>query len=431
MFAALHPFATTKMPPSLSDLATLLPSPSLNTSTGLYSSTPPSSLRKPPSQPTIVASSVPLPALTTTFEFYKPNQSTPRKMAAKPTSSKAAEPRAEPAPAPQTITINVDELLRTREQLVTGLSNISSAINEFSRSYIQHTNKWVGAEMTGLPPALDISAMSNLFGTNSSNPLTSTLHESTDKKRKPTKQRKARDPNAPKRPLTAYFLYAKSARPVVKADFENQHLVPSANQISEEILKRWKEMPDGERHNWKQVYEKNADAYRAELQVYRDTLGQAAAPEEDDEAHEEPEDAIAGAVADDDDDSDSSDDEATTAPPVKSAKAAKAAKPKKTTTTTAKPQTQSSPSPSAQLLQRPTASAVPLPGSEPVVPSSSNTGSGKRKATSNEAKADEQPKKKKSRKAKGADAEEPDAKPAVDAKPVKEGKEKKKRSKKE
>lgn len=61
---------------------------------------------------------------------------------------------------------------------------------------------------------------------------------------KPKKERKLRDPNAPKRPLTAYFLYSQSARTIVKGD-----LGPAATaaEVSSEVLRRWNDMSTPEK----------------------------------------------------------------------------------------------------------------------------------------------------------------------------------------
>jgi HMG (high mobility group) box len=61
---------------------------------------------------------------------------------------------------------------------------------------------------------------------------------------KPKKERKARDPNAPKRPLTAFFLYSASARPIVKQDLPE---TATSQEVSNEVLRRWNEMPISEK----------------------------------------------------------------------------------------------------------------------------------------------------------------------------------------
>jgi hypothetical protein len=64
--------------------------------------------------------------------------------------------------------------------------------------------------------------------------------EADGKKRK----RKQKDPNAPKRPLTAYFLYMQTARGIIK-----EHLGPEATnkQVTDAAVEQWKNMPEDEK----------------------------------------------------------------------------------------------------------------------------------------------------------------------------------------
>lgn len=61
---------------------------------------------------------------------------------------------------------------------------------------------------------------------------------------KKQKQRRKKDPNAPKAPPTAYFLYAKNARPLIKQD-----LGPDAkgDAVTFEASRRWNDLPDSEK----------------------------------------------------------------------------------------------------------------------------------------------------------------------------------------
>jgi hypothetical protein len=73
----------------------------------------------------------------------------------------------------------------------------------------------------------------------------------TGKKRgRPKKEKKPKDPDAPKRPLTAAFLYTQQARPVVKADMEEQ-LGPGKElpkgALTAELTRRWADMPEEEK----------------------------------------------------------------------------------------------------------------------------------------------------------------------------------------
>ena len=64
------------------------------------------------------------------------------------------------------------------------------------------------------------------------------------------REKKEKDPNAPKKPLTAAFLYAQNARPVVRQDLETA-LAPEGklepNAVNIEVNKRWNEMPEEEK----------------------------------------------------------------------------------------------------------------------------------------------------------------------------------------
>ena len=60
------------------------------------------------------------------------------------------------------------------------------------------------------------------------------------------KERKKRqhDPNAPKRPLTPFFLYMQTARPIIAKDLGSE---VAKGAVSAEGTRRWKEMADGDR----------------------------------------------------------------------------------------------------------------------------------------------------------------------------------------
>jgi transcriptional regulator HMO1 len=120
---------------------------------------------------------------------------------------------------------------------------------ELMRSYINHTNEILrdaGVPSSSLPSnALLEMSMNSLFAPGAEvkmgkkgSLLISGLGG------KPKKERKLRDPNAPKRPLTAFFLYGTSARPIVKKDLGEG---ASAHDVSQEVLRRWTQMPPEEK----------------------------------------------------------------------------------------------------------------------------------------------------------------------------------------
>lgn len=118
----------------------------------------------------------------------------------------------------------------------------------------------------------------------------------------PKGQRKKRfkDPNAPKRPPSAFFLFCADRRPKIKAENPGLSIGDTAKKLGE----MWNGLTPEE----KQPYEKNAakmkDKYDKELSVYR-TKGtvvsaSAAAAADDDDEEEEDEDE----EEDDEDDDD-------------------------------------------------------------------------------------------------------------------------------
>lgn len=131
--------------------------------------------------------------------------------------------------------------------MVTGLTTLTSAINELIRAYIQNTNEILrdaGVPSGSIAPhALFEVSMNSLFG--SGGPDIKLGKKGTLViGGKPKKERKARDPNAPKRPLTAFFLYSASARPIVKQDLPDS---ATSQEVSNEVLRRWNEMPAPEK----------------------------------------------------------------------------------------------------------------------------------------------------------------------------------------
>ena len=61
---------------------------------------------------------------------------------------------------------------------------------------------------------------------------------------KPQKKKRAHDPNAPKRPLTPYFLYMQTARPIIAGDLGPD---VAKGAVSTEGVKRWNAMDTGDK----------------------------------------------------------------------------------------------------------------------------------------------------------------------------------------
>jgi hypothetical protein len=148
-----------------------------------------------------------------------------------------------------------------------GLANVQNGLRDLMTSYLKHTGSVLSNE-EGAIESLQLSE--NLAESVNAAMAATTLSVNTvaqsvaaakggdaapapdaaGKNNKRKREKKVKDPNAPKRPLTAAFLYAQAARPVVKKDLESElqegaKLEPNAVQL--EITKRWNESSEEEK----------------------------------------------------------------------------------------------------------------------------------------------------------------------------------------
>lgn len=78
------------------------------------------------------------------------------------------------------------------------------------------------------------------------------------------KKKKKRDPNAPKRNMSAYFLYSMYARPQVKEDNPDASFGDIARIISEQF----KTLPDKEKKKWDKKAADDKERYQREMADY-------------------------------------------------------------------------------------------------------------------------------------------------------------------
>ena len=133
---------------------------------------------------------------------------------------------------------------------------------------------------------------------------------------------KPRDPNAPKRPLTAYFRYLQEQRgPFAEQMAKDNSGTGKPGDISKAVTENWKKMSEAQQMPYKEAYQRALKDYEKEVAAYKAATG-GAAVEEDAEAEVDSEPQANGAAAKEDDaeesesESDSStDDEAAAMPP--------------------------------------------------------------------------------------------------------------------
>jgi hypothetical protein len=162
----------------------------------------------------------------------------------------------------EAIAYNHNQVIFNLHELQNGLVNVQHGITSLLESYKQHCHSVLGYEEGATTPynndiatlGAAASAASVLeAGQKAVEEVTQGLGDkagdaSKSKKRK--REKKEKDPNAPKKPLTAAFLYHQHARPIVKADLEAA--LPPGGQIEKnavqiEVNKRWNELSEEEK----------------------------------------------------------------------------------------------------------------------------------------------------------------------------------------
>jgi hypothetical protein len=78
------------------------------------------------------------------------------------------------------------------------------------------------------------------------------------------KKKAKKDPNAPKRNMSAYFLYSVHARPQVKTDNPDA----SFGDIARLISKQFKALSDKERKKWDKKAVEDKERYQREMAAY-------------------------------------------------------------------------------------------------------------------------------------------------------------------
>lgn len=150
----------------------------------------------------------------------------------------------------------MDQVIVSLSNLQDGLSHVQNGINDLLRAYMNHTSSILAGESGQLDSlqvplnALEGGANAAAAAATGAKLAAALTGAGGDSKRKRKREKKERDPNAPKRPLTAAFLYSQHARPIIRRDLEAQ-LPPDGklepNAVNLEVTKRWNEMPEDEK----------------------------------------------------------------------------------------------------------------------------------------------------------------------------------------
>lgn len=137
----------------------------------------------------------------------------------------------------------VQAQLTFNPKVVTGLATLQSAVQDLSRAYIAHTNtvigKGAGSSLELLNFTNPLGGENGLFSGRLATPAPAP-EQGEVKKRK----RAPHDKNAPKRPVTPYFLYMSYAREGIARDMGSG---ASAKQVADEGTRRWNSMDQEEK----------------------------------------------------------------------------------------------------------------------------------------------------------------------------------------
>ncbi|PQE20688.1 high mobility group protein [Rutstroemia sp. NJR-2017a BBW] len=182
-------------------------------------------------------------------------------------------------PKEGTLTIDLASFVRTRDTFVTGLATLQDAIASVSNAYIKHTNAVIGEHGSGFDidsallkisenPILGnlnaLAAASGAAAAAASVPAVAPAEPAASDKKE--RKKRQHDPLAPKRPLTPFFLYMQTARPIIAKDLGEK---VAKGDVSTEGTKRWTEMAPSAKALWSEAYKDNLRLYNARVAAYR------------------------------------------------------------------------------------------------------------------------------------------------------------------
>ncbi|KAK4188492.1 hypothetical protein QBC35DRAFT_514693 [Podospora australis] len=157
--------------------------------------------------------------------------------------------------------IDVAQFIRVRDSVHQRLQTIQDLIASFSADYLRQTNLLIGEGTNLGNGAESLDHLANFGGL-----IPAALGRQPAVEEKKERKKRTHDPNAPKRPLTPYFLYMQTARPIIASDLGEQ---APKGAVQEEGQRRWSVMAPGEKEGWNQAYQYNLRLYNARVHSYK------------------------------------------------------------------------------------------------------------------------------------------------------------------
>jgi hypothetical protein len=158
--------------------------------------------------------------------------------------------------------------------------SLSSSVDRAVKAYIDHTNVILSGDAS--LAALDVSMLQQPFNELAAPQLAqlALAYQQSESNGAPVaevdgkKKRnyKPRDPNAPKRPLTAYFRYLQEQRgPAAEEMAKSANGPGKPGDISKAVTERWKAMSEAEHAPYKEAYQRALKDYEREVAAYKST----------------------------------------------------------------------------------------------------------------------------------------------------------------
>jgi hypothetical protein len=158
--------------------------------------------------------------------------------------------------------VDNDSFMRVRDSAVGRLNTINELLRSFIQDYIRQTNL-----LLGQPTAEDHqNELLNSFDHAAAQLMMPVQELGPPVEEKKERKKRTHDPNAPKRPLTPYFLYMQHARSIIANDLGAE---APKGAVQEEGQRRWASMGPAEKSGWNSAYQYNLRLYNAKVHSYK------------------------------------------------------------------------------------------------------------------------------------------------------------------
>merc|ERR1712038_1078922 len=92
------------------------------------------------------------------------------------------------------------------------------------------------------------------------------------------RKQKEKDPNAPKRALSAFFHFSNEYRPKIKNELKEAGKDNGVGDVAKELGDRWKKMTDAAKEPYNRLHEKDKARYEKEMAAYNAKGGTGGSP---------------------------------------------------------------------------------------------------------------------------------------------------------